>query len=87
MQIKAGKFDAIIIEVRAYFSPDSKVLIVAPYTPLATGKFSLKWPKILEWIDCEDFETGDVLDSFLNGIAKHEKGAAVWEKYLDDSHQ
>src|SRR5262245_22544717 len=50
------KVDAIIIEMRAYFSPQSAAAIAVPYTPKASGQFLVHRPKLLTWKNCDDFD-------------------------------
>src|SRR5262245_23173628 len=40
------KLDAVIIEMRSYFSPDSAAIIAVPYTPGGAGKFRVHKPKL-----------------------------------------
>lgn len=77
--------DALIIEMRAYFSPDSEAVIAIPYTPKDTGQFRVHKPKVLVWDDCEDFDLNYAIESFFKGVAGHEKGSEVWERCLDES--
>jgi hypothetical protein len=79
------KPDAIIIEVRTYFSPDSRVVMAVAYTPKSDGQFRVHKPKLLAWHRCEDFDQTSALESFFQGVAAHEKGAEIWNKYLDES--
>jgi hypothetical protein len=79
------KLDAIIIEMRAYFSPDSEATIAVPYTPKSSGKFRVHKPKLLQWKRCEDFDMNFALQSFFEGVDKHEKGSTIWNKCLDES--
>jgi hypothetical protein len=79
------KLDAVIIELRAYFSPDSKAIIAVPYTPKSSGRFRVHKPKLLEWKDCEDFDTSAAFEAFFAGVARHEKGAQIWNDTLDES--
>ena len=81
----AEKQDAIIIEIRTYFSPDSEAIIAIPYTPKELGRFLVHKPKLLVWSNCDDFETNAVLQSFFEGVDSHEKGAKVWSDCLDES--
>jgi hypothetical protein len=39
------KLDAIILELRAYFMPDSEVVIAVPYTPPNGGPFRVHKPR------------------------------------------
>lgn len=79
------KLDAIIVELRAYFSLDSKVSLAVPYTPSSRGAFRVHKPKLLQWEACEDFDMNAVFRAFFQGVAKHEKGSAVWNAVLDES--
>lgn len=79
------KLDAIVIEIRAYFSPDSQAIVAIPYTPGAGGKFRVHKPKLLDWKNCEDFDLQAAFGSFFEGVAEHEKGAQIWNAALDES--
>jgi len=79
------KVDAIIIEMRAYFSPDSEAVIAVPYTPKQSGKFWVHKPKFLGWKNCDDFDMNAALRSFFEGVDGHEKGAKIWNECLDES--
>jgi hypothetical protein len=79
------KVDAIIIEMRAYFAPDSVAVIAVPYTPKSSGRFRVHKPKLLAWENCEDFDMDAALEAFFEGVAGHEKGAKVWNDALDES--
>lgn len=83
--VAVGKLDALIVELRAYFSPDAQVTIAIPYTPASTGDFKVHKPRLLEWTNCDDFEVGDVFEAFFQGVAGHEKGSAIWDRCLDES--
>ena len=79
------KVDAIIIEIRAYFSPDSEAIMAVPYTPNVSGRFRVHKPKLLAWENCEDFDMNAALESFFEGVDGHEKGSKVWNDCLDES--
>ena len=79
------KRDALIIEMRAYFSPDSEAVIAIPYTPKVSGHFRVHKPKLLAWENCEDFDMNQAFESFFKGVSGHEKGSAIWEQCLDES--
>lgn len=79
------KVDAIIIDIRSYFSPGSKAILAVPYNPPAAGGFRVFKPKLLQWEECDDFEVDHAVQSFFEGIDAHEHGAAVWNKSLDQS--
>jgi hypothetical protein len=79
------KVDAIIIEMRAYFSPDSEAIIAVPYTPKSSGKFRVHKPKLIAWENCDDFDMNAALQAFFKGVDSHEEGAKVWNACLDES--
>jgi hypothetical protein len=79
------KIDAIVVEIRAYFSPTSRSVIAIPYTPATAGKFLVHKPKVLQWKNCEDFEMNAALEAFFNGVARHTAAAKVWNDALDES--
>ncbi|HEX5106097.1 MAG TPA: hypothetical protein VFV87_19895 [Pirellulaceae bacterium] len=79
------KSDAIIAELRAYFSPDSVAMIAVPYTPKDNGAFRVHRPKVLVWESCEDFDLDAAMESFWQGVDEHEEGAKVWNSHLDQS--
>src|SRR6476620_3695955 len=58
--IRNENVDAVIIEMRAYFSPESEAIIAVPYTPGGPGGFRVHRPKLLAWKHCDDFDTEDV---------------------------
>jgi hypothetical protein len=77
--------DAIIIEMRAYFSPDSEAVMAVPYTPKQSGKFRVHKPKLLGWKNCDDFDINAALQSFFEGVDGHENGSKIWNDCLDES--
>lgn len=83
--IGKDKLDAIIIEMRAYFSPESEAIMAVPYTPKSSGKFRVHKPKLLGWKNCDDFDMTTALHSFFEGVAGHEQGAKTWNDCLEES--
>ncbi|KQZ44217.1 hypothetical protein [Duganella sp. Root1480D1] len=83
--VQGQKYDAIIIEIRSYFSPASKAVMAVPYKPAASGDFRVFKPKLLQWEECDDFDVNMVVQSFFEGVDAHEKGAEVWNRALDQS--
>ncbi len=79
------KHDALILEMRAYFEPDAAAILAVPYTPKASGQFRVDTPKLLAWENCDDFDLEHAFSSFFDGVAGHEKGAAIWAQSFDDS--
>jgi len=80
-----AKVDAIVVEMRAYFSPQSEAVLAIPYTPKAGGAFRVHKPKLLVWKGCEDFDVNQALQVFFDGVGSHEKGSKVWNEALDES--
>jgi hypothetical protein len=85
VRIGEEKLDAIVAEIRAYFSPDSKAVMAVPYTSPSTGRFRVHKPKLMAWERCEDFDMDAAMQSFFKGVAGHEKGSAIWNKSLDET--
>ena len=83
--IRREKVDAIIVEMRAYFSPESEAVIAVPYTPGSAEVFRVHRPKLLVWKYGDDFDTEDVISSFFEGVAEHEAGSRIWSERLDES--
>ena len=79
------KLDALIIEMRAYFAPDSEVVIAVPYTPKDSGQFRVHKPKVLAWEGCDDYDMNHAFASFFDGVAGHEQGSEIWNQCLDES--
>jgi hypothetical protein len=79
------KRDAILVDIRAYFSPESEAMLAIPYTPQATGAFRVHKPKMIEWTECDAFELNDVLTAFFEGVDSHKQGSTIWNAALDES--
>jgi hypothetical protein len=75
--VDGEKLNAIVIEMRAYFSPDSQAFIAVPYTPKTTGQFRVHKPKLLAWEQCEDFDLDRAMQCFFNGVETHERGSEI----------
>ncbi len=81
------KLDAILLQIRCYFSPDSEAILAIPYTPKDSpgGKFLVHKPKLLEWNNCDDFDLDAVFQSFFEGVDSHKEGSKIWNDCLDES--
>jgi hypothetical protein len=79
------KVDAIIVEMRAYFSPNSEAVMAVPYTPKQSGKFRVHKPKLLGSKNCDDFDMNAALQSFFEGVDSHQIGVKIWNDCLDES--
>ena len=80
-----SKIDAILVEMRAYFSPQSEAVLAVPYRPKSSGIFRVHKPKVLVWKNCEDFDVNRALQEFGDGVTSHEKGSKIWTDSLDES--
>jgi hypothetical protein len=81
-----AKVDAIIVEMRAYFSPQSEATLAIPYTPKKSGSaFRVHKPKLIVWKNCEDFDMNRVFQAFFEGVSGHGQGSKVWTAALDES--
>ena len=85
LTINGEKLDTIFVEMRAYFMPGARLTLGIPYTPASTGKFRVHKPKLLDWIECDDFAQQDVFAAFFRGVDAHEQGSAIWNAALDQS--
>lgn len=84
--IDGKKLDAIILEIRTYFSPRSEATMAIPYRPKQFLRpFRIHKPKLLQWQNCDDFEVSVAVQSFFQGVDGHAKGAAIWNAALDQS--
>ncbi len=83
--INEKKTDTIVIQIKAYFSPQSKVLLALPFSPKDSGEFKVHKPKLLQWDNCEDFNLSEMLRTFFKGVSEHEQGAKIWDEHLDES--
>lgn len=83
--IENEKIDAILVEIRSYFSPGSEATLAIPYTPKSSGKFLVHKPKLIQWDNCDDFDMNLALEAFFEGVARHEKGAKVWNDSFDET--
>ncbi len=80
------KYDALIIEIRSYFSPSSKSTMAIPYTPATEGgTFKVHKPKYLQWENCGDFNLNTCVDAFFEGVDSHVEAAKVWNDRLDQT--
>jgi hypothetical protein len=80
-----SKVDAVILELRCYFSPDSEAMIAVPYTPKSSGRFLVHRPKLVDWKNCDDFDQAAAFESFWQGVEEHEEGSKIWSSAMDES--
>ena len=83
--LKSGKTDALILTVRDYTNGEAEITIAVPYRSAKDAKgFAVHRPKFLGFKGAEP-DWQKVGEALWLGIARHEFGAAVWNKHLDES--
>lgn len=83
--LKTGKTDALIVLIRDYTQGEAEITMAVPYRPANDPKgFVVHRPKFLGFKDTEP-DWQKVSSALWAGIARHEKGAEVWNKHLDES--
>lgn len=82
ISLATGKTDALILEVR-FFREHEGLVIVVPYRHARMqGGFAVHRPQF----QCSKEQAMlELAQPFFEGIARHEKGAAVWERHVDES--
>jgi len=83
--LQEGKFEAVIVEMRTYFSPDAEAVLAIPYTRTDSGEFHVHKPKLLDWENCDDFDIDAAMEQFFEGVDEHAEGSKVWSAALDES--
>ena len=83
--LEGRKVDSLIVEFRTFAEEGAAVLAI-PYTPKKMFKrFAVHRPKLLEISPKHEGEMSGILEAFFKGVEDHKKGAAVWDKHLDES--
>jgi hypothetical protein len=85
VDVSDEKLDAIVIEIRSYFSPGSEATLAIPYTPKGDRRFAVHRPKVLRWEQCEDLDLQAGFEAFFEGVQGHDKGSHIWTDALDES--
>ena len=82
--IGKDRLDALLLEGKARLNTKiSDIVIAIPYRSAKSKKsFAVFKPKLLKF-DFQDIE--NIMTEFWEGVYEHKKGAAVWDKYLDES--
>jgi hypothetical protein len=78
-----GKTDAVIMEIVEYASGHRGVVAVPYRTASDPAGFAVYRPKFLKLPDSFQFQA--LGEAFFRGVDRHEKGAAVWSKHLDET--
>ena len=83
--VKTDKIDALLVTMRDYTRGAAEITMAVPYRPASDAKgFAVHRPKFLGFKGAEpDWQA--IGTALWAGIAQHEKGAAVWNKHLDES--
>jgi hypothetical protein len=81
-----GKTDSLLLEARAYSVPPITVGMAVPYrnTEHPDG-FTVFRPKFLAVSAPGEPDYAAMADSFFAGVDRHEKGAEVWNRCIDQS--
>lgn len=83
--LKTGKTDALIVTVRDYTRGEAEITMAIPYRPASDAKgFAVYRPKFLGFKGAEP-DWQNVGEALWVGITKHENGAEVWNRHLDES--
>ena len=83
VNLPGGRTDAVIVELVEYES-HGRASLALPYRHASDQDgFAIFRPKFLTVPDRSDVRA--LGEALFRGVAKHEKGAAVWSKYLDES--
>lgn len=78
-----GRTDAVVVELVEYDS-GRRASLALPYRHASRPDgFAVFRPKFLKMPEGSDARA--LGEALFRGVAKHEKGAAVWAKYLDES--
>jgi hypothetical protein len=84
--LPTGKTDALMIEMRSFGDSDWSLTMALPYRNAAHAQgFAVHRPKFLAFAGPGKPDYEALGEAFFAGVAKHEKGAAVWNEHLDES--
>jgi hypothetical protein len=85
MTLKSGKTDALIVTIRDFTQGEAEITMVVPYRPAHdAGGFAVHRVKFVGFKGPEP-DWDKLAEALWVGIAKHEKGAEVWNEHLDES--
>jgi hypothetical protein len=83
--LASGKIDALLLDIREYCPTPRSLSMAIPFRPATSEHcFSVHRPKFLS---C-NFSNPDYQalgSAFFRGVDSHEKGAAIWNRHLDQS--
>ena len=79
------KTDALHITIRDYAQRDVEITIAVPYRPARhAGGFAIHRLKLLG-VKGAEADRDSIIAAFRAGIAKHEQGSKIWNRFLDES--
>jgi hypothetical protein len=83
--LPSGKIDALLVEARKYEPQALSFKMAIPYRHAQSPEgFAVHRPKFLE-LDGDESQVTALAQALFDGIEQHEKGAEVWNAYLDES--
>lgn len=83
--LPAGKTDAILAEIQVY-AAGQRVVLALPYRHASgAGGFAVFRPKVLTVPDNAGLSPEQLGEALFQGVAGHERGAALWSHALDES--
>jgi hypothetical protein len=86
LPIGQGEYDALILELRAYSSPSSKVILALPFSrKTASAPFKVHKMKIVEWSNCQEFDQNACLNALFKGAESQAEGGQIWRGNFDPS--
>jgi hypothetical protein len=83
--LPSGKIDALLVEARKYQPQVQSFAIAVPYRHAdSPAGFAVHRPKLIA-LDGDPLQSRAIVEAFFEGVDQHEKGAEVWDAYLDES--
>jgi hypothetical protein len=83
--LPSGKTDALLIEVRSYQDPEVSYTMAVPYRNAEhPSGFAVYKPKFVSFNGGEP-KYDELAGAFFQRVDQHEKGSAVWNRYIDQS--
>jgi hypothetical protein len=83
--LTSGKIDALLVEARKHGTQAQSFTIAVPYRHAnSPAGFAVHRPKLIA-LDGDPMQSRAIVEAFFEGVDRHEKGAEVWDAYLDES--
>jgi hypothetical protein len=84
--LATGKTDAIVVEL-VHYRDQHRATLALPYRHASDPSgFAVFRPKFLDVPEALRGSVAVLGEALFRGVDRHAKGAAVWSRYLDDSH-